>query len=290
MTEPMTHTLDVPGAVLTYDVRPNDAGDAPVLFLIGSPMGAAGFATLAGHFTDRTIVTYDPRGVERSERTDGATETTPQEHADDLHRLIEELDAGPVDMFATSSGALNALALVAAHPEQVRILVAHEPPTAQVLPDREAALAASQDIHDTYLRSGVGPAMVKFFALVSHKGPVPADFADQPATDPAVFGLPTEDDGSRNDPLLGQNMVSSTHYEPDFDALGAASTRIVMAAGAESDGELAHRAAVAVAERLDMKPVTFPSHHGGFLGGEYGQTGDPDAFASALREALDAGA
>jgi pimeloyl-ACP methyl ester carboxylesterase len=204
-------------------------------------------------------VTYDPRGVERSERTDGATETTPEEHADDLHRLISTLDAGPVDMFASSGGAVNALALVARHPEQVRTLVAHEPPTAQVLADRDAALAASRDVHETYQRDGLGAGMAKFFAIVSHKGPFPADFVDQPAPDPAMFGLPTEDDGARNDPLLGQNMVSCTHYEPDFDALGAASTRIVMAAGAESDGELAHRGAIAVAERLGVGPVIFPA-------------------------------
>jgi pimeloyl-ACP methyl ester carboxylesterase len=288
MTEPMTNTLDVPGAVLTYDVRRSDSSSAPVLLLIASPMGAAGFGTLAGHFTDRTVVTYDPRGVERSERTDGATESTPEEHADDLHRLISRLDAGPVNLFASSGGAVNALALVARHPEQVRTLVAHEPPTAQVLPDREEALAASRDIHETYQRSGLGPAMAKFIAIVSHKGPIPADFADQPVPDPAMYGLPTEDDGSRNDALLGQNIVSCTHYEPDFDALRAAPTRIVMAAGAESDGELAHRGAVAVAERLGTRPVTFPGNHGGFLGGEYGQVGDPDGFASTLREVLGA--
>jgi hypothetical protein len=61
-----------------------------------------------------------------------------------------------------------------------------------------------------------------------------------------------------------------------------------MAAGAESAGELARRGAVAVAERLGMRPVTFPSNHDGFLGGEYGQVGDPDAFAATLREALGA--
>ena len=72
MTEPTTQTLEVPGAVLTYDVRRSGTGDAPVLLLIGLPMGAAGFGTLAGYFTDRTVVTYDPRGVERSRRTDGA--------------------------------------------------------------------------------------------------------------------------------------------------------------------------------------------------------------------------
>ncbi|HSK97611.1 MAG TPA: alpha/beta hydrolase [Euzebyales bacterium] len=290
MTEPTTHTLDVPGAVLTYDVRPSDVSGAPVLLLIGSPMGAAGFGTLAGHFTDRTVVTYDPRGVERSERTDGAAESTPELHADDLHRLISALDAGPVDLFASSGGAVNALALVARHPEQVRTLVAHEPPLAQVLPDREAALAVSRDVHETYQRSGMGAGMAKFIAVVSHKGPFTADFVERPAPDPAMFGLPTQDDGSRDDPLLGQNMVSCTHYEADFAALGAAPTRIVLAAGVESAGEMAHRGAVAVAERLGTKLVSFPSNHGGFLGGEYGQTGDPDAFAATLREVLDTGA
>lgn len=286
MSEMTTHTLDVPDAVLTYDIRSNGSDAAPTLLLIGSPMGAAGFATLAGHFTDHRIITYDPRGVERSERTDGASRSTPEEHADDVHRLISALSEAPVDLFASSGGAVNALALVARHPEQVRTLVAHEPPLAQLVPDHEAALAACQDIHATYQRSGFGAGMAKFIALVSHKGPVPADFAEQPV-DPAMFGLPTDDDGSRDDALLGQNMVSSTHYQPDFDALRAASTHIVIGAGAGSDGELAHRAAVAAAERLASEAVAFPSDHGGFLGGEYGQTGDPDAFAATLRRILE---
>jgi len=287
MTEPTTHTLDVPGAVLTYDVRRNDSSTAPVLMLIGSPMGAGGFVTLAGHFADRTVVTYDPRGVERSRKIDDTTESTPDEHADDVHRVISALGLGPVDLFASSGGAVNALALVARHPEDIRTLVAHEPPTGQVLADREAALAAAEDISATYQRSGFGPAMAKFIVLVSHRGPIPADFAQLPA-DPAMFGLPTADDGSRTDALLHQNIITCTHYEPDFEALRAASTRIVLGIGAESDGEMAHRGAEGVAERLGTSPVTFPSGHGGFLGGEYGQMGEPDAFAATLREVLSA--
>ncbi len=289
MTEPATHTLEVPGAVLTYDVRGGGTGDAP-LMLIGSPMGAAGFGTLAGYFADRTVVTYDPRGVERSRRTDGAATTTPEEHADDLSRLIAAVDSGPVDLFASSGGAINALALVARHPEQVRTLIAHEPPAAALVPDREFALAACRDIHETYLRSGLGPGMAKFIAIVTHQGPITAEYLEQPAPDPAMFGLPTEDDGSRDDVLLGQNMLSCTHFEPDIDALRAASTRIVVAAGEESEGELANRGAHAVAERLGTTPVSFPSNHGGFLGGEYGQMGRPEAFAARLREVLAAGA
>jgi pimeloyl-ACP methyl ester carboxylesterase len=287
MTEPKTHTLDVPGAVLSYDVRASEASNRPVLLIIGSPMGADGFVTLAGHFTDRTVVTYDPRGAWRSRRTDGASQTTPDEHADDLHRLILTLDAGPVDIFASSGGAVNALALVAKHPEEVRTLVAHEPPASQELPDREEILAACADIRETYLRSGFGPAMAKFIALVSYQGPLPADYGEQPAPDPAMFGLPTEDDGSRNDPLTGQNIVTCNAYRHDFGALRLASTRVIIGVGEESGQMVAGRAGVAVAGRLGAAPVTFPGGHDGFLGGEYGGMGKPDAFAATLRTVLD---
>jgi pimeloyl-ACP methyl ester carboxylesterase len=288
MTEPTTRTLEAPGATITYDVRQTDSA-APVLVLIGSPMGAGGFATLAGHFPDRTVVTYDPRGVERSVKADPASQSTPEQHGDDLHRIIDELGTGPVDLFASSGGAVNALALVAAHPEQVRTLVAHEPPLAAILPDREGALAVTEAIADTYQRSGFGPAMAQFIMVVSYTGPLTTEFAAQPAPDPAMFGLPAEDDGSRTDPLLFQNIITCTHYQPDFDALRAASTRIVMAQGAESTGTMAQRGAEATAERLGTKPVIFPGDHGGFLGGEYGQAGKPDEFAAKLREVLAAG-
>lgn len=285
MTEPKTHTLDVPGAVLQYDVREAEASTEPILLVIGSPMGAEGFVSLAERFGDRTVVTYDPRGVGRSTKDDDTSESSPDQHADDLHRLITALGAGPVDVFASSGGAVNALALVARHPEQVRTLVAHEPPAAQELPDRETALAAATDIRQTYERDGFGPAMAKFIAMVGLRGPVPADFG-QNAPGPAAFGLPTEDDGSRNDPLLGQNIVTCVYHKHDFDALRAASTRIVIGVGAESKDEFAHRAGLAVAQRLGTQPVTFPSNHGGFLGGEYGMKGDPDGFAATLRQVL----
>jgi pimeloyl-ACP methyl ester carboxylesterase len=286
MTTPKTQTLDVPGAMLTFDVREADSESTePVLLMIGSPMSASGFATLAGHFPDRTVVSYDPQGVGLNPRADGATGATPEEHAEDLRRLISELDAGPVDIFGSSGGAVNGLALVARHPDQVRTLVAHEPPIGTVLPDREEALAATEDIHETYERAGLGSAMAKFLAFTSLKGPIPPDFPDH-ASNPADFGLPTKDDGSRDHPLLGPHMVYVTRHEPDFDSLREASTRIVVAAGAESEGTFPYRAALAVAERLGTEAVIFPSHHAGFLGGEFGQQGDPDAFAATLRRVL----
>jgi hypothetical protein len=100
--------------------------------------------------------------------------------------------------------------------------------------------------------------------------------------------MPAGDDGRRDDVMLAQNLIATTHYEPDVEAIRKAPTRIVMAAGAESKGEMANRGAYAVAERLGTDVVVFPSHHGGFLGGEYGWPGEPDAFGAKLREVLGA--
>ena len=291
MTDIATHKLDVPGVSLTYDVHGDLAAatdDRPVLMIIGSPMDASGFGSIASHFTDRPVVTYDPRGTGRSERTDAAKQSTPQQHADDIHRVIGAVGAGPVDLFATSGGAVNAFALVAALPDEVRTLVAHEPPTGAVLPDREQLFAAFRDIYDTYLKQGFGPGMAKFIALVSHEGQLPTDYAERPAPDPAMFGLPTEDDGNRHDPLLAQNMPTCGFYEPDFDAISDSPTRVVVAVGEDSGQQMAARAGRACAERIGAAAVVFPGDHGGFLGGEYGQTGKPDQFAAQLRDVLDA--
>lgn len=285
---PTTATLPVPGATLTYDVRPGGDGSQPPLFLLGSPMGAAGFGTLASHFPERTIITYDPRGVERSTKDDPSTQSTPDEHGDDLHRIIEAVGMGPVDLFASSGGAVNALALVAAHPEDVRTLVAHEPPLAALVPDREPALAACRAVANTYQRRGFGAGMAHFIALVSYQGPFSAEYASQPGPDPAMFGLPSQDDGSRTDPLLFQNIITCTSYEPDIAAVRSASTSVVIAVGEATGGALARRGGEAVAQRLGQDAVAFPGGHDGFLGGEYGQTGEPDAFAAKLREILSA--
>jgi pimeloyl-ACP methyl ester carboxylesterase len=286
-THPITRQLEAPGATLTYDIRSAPDSTERPLFLIGSPMGASGFPTLASHFTDRTVITYDPRGTERSQKADPADASPPSVHGDDLHRVIEAAGLGPVDLFASSGGAVNALALVAAHPDDVHTLVAHEPPLASVLPDREHALAAARAISDTYQAKGWGAGMAHFIAVTSHQGEFTAESAAQPGPDPAMFGMPTQDDGSRTDPLLGRNMIDITHYEPDWEGLRHAPTRIVMAAGEASHGTLASRGAAAVAAHLGSEPVTFPGDHGAFMGGEYGQVGKPDEFAAKLREVID---
>jgi pimeloyl-ACP methyl ester carboxylesterase len=284
-----THTLETGDAAIAYDVHgPLPTADGrPPLLMIGQPMDAGGFSTLASHFPDRTVVTYDPRGLGRSTRSDGRVDHSPTVQAGDVHAVIEALGAGPVEMFASSGGAVTALALVAAHPDDVVTLVAHEPPLIPVLPDAEAAERARTGFRDVYEANGRGAGMAAFIAMSSWRGEFTDAYFAQPPADPAAFGMSTEDDGSRDDPLLSDRSWAVTDYRPDVDALAAAPTRIVIAVGEESEGVFTGRTTVATAELLGQEATVFPSHHGGFLGGESGYAGQPEAFARKLREVLD---
>lgn len=284
-----THELEVPGATLTYDVHgplPTADGRSPLL-MIGLPMEADGFGVLASHFADRTVVTYDPRGLGRSVRTDGRADNVPAVHAEDVHAVIETLGSGPVEVFASSGGAIVALALVTAHPTDVTTLVAHEPPLLSVLPDAAAAERASSGYREAYAAKGFGAGMAAFIAMTSWQGEYTDDYFAAPAAEPALFGLPTEDDGSRDHPLLSERSRPVTGYRADIAALTAAPTRIVLGYGEESTGTVTERTTTAIAARLGRQPVLFPSHHGGFTGPESGYPGRPEAFADTLRGVLD---
>ena len=283
-----TRTLDTGDADIVYDVLgplPTEDGRPPLL-MIGQPMDASGFRTLASHFPDRTVITYDPRGRGRSVRRDGRVDNSPTVQAGDVHALIGALGAGPVEMFASSGGAVTALALVAAYPNDLTTLVAHEPPLIAVLPDAAAAARAAAAFREAYAARGWGAGMAAFIAMTSWHGEFTDDYFSQPAPDPAQFGMPTEDDGSRDDPLLSERSEPVISYRPIFDALAAAPTRIVVAVGEESAGTFTGRAAVATAELLGQHAAVFPSHHGGFTGGESGYPGQPEAFALRLRQVL----
>jgi pimeloyl-ACP methyl ester carboxylesterase len=284
-----THILETAGADIAYDVHgPLPTADGrPPLFMIGQPMAASGFGTLASHFPDRTVVTYDPRGLDRSTRKDGRVDHSPTVQADDVHAVIEALGAGPVEMFASSGGAVAALALVAAYPDDVITLVAHEPPLIPVLPDADAAERARAGVRDAYEASGSSAGMAAFIAMTSWRGEFTDEYFAQPAADPAAFGMPTEDDGSRDDPLLSDRSWAVSSYRPDVDALAAAPTRIMIAVGEESQSTFTGRTAEATAELLGQHATVFPSHHGGFLGGEFGYAGQPEAFARKLRGILE---
>ncbi|MFB8118123.1 alpha/beta fold hydrolase [Streptomyces sp. NPDC056465] len=284
-----TYTCETAGADLVYDVRRPSAADdgRPPLLMIGQPMDATGFAALAARFPDRTVATYDPRGLGRSVRKDGRADHRPETQAEDVHAVIEALGAGPVEMFASSGGAVTALAVVAKYPGDVTVLVAHEPPLVTLTPDGPAAVRARARVREAYETRGWGAGMAAFVAMTSWEGEFTDAYFARPDADPAAFGMPVEDDGSRDDPLLSDLSWAISDYRPDVDAIAAAATRVVIAVGEESEGVQTGRTSVATAELLRQRVTTFPSHHGGFLDGEFGYPGKPDEFGQRLREVLD---
>ncbi|HEV7174751.1 MAG TPA: alpha/beta hydrolase [Solirubrobacteraceae bacterium] len=285
-----TRTLETAEADIVYDVHgPLPTADGrPPLLMIGQPMTADGFAALASHLPDRTVVAYDPRGLGRSTRKDGRVDNSPTVQAKDVHALIDAL-GGPVEMFASSGGAVTALALVTAYPDDVVTLVAHEPPLIPVLADAEAAKRALAAVRDAYESNGRSTGMAAFIAMTSWRGEFTDEYFAQPAPDPVAFGMPAGDDGSRDDPLLSDRSWAITSYRPDVDALVAAPTRVVIAVGEESGDVFTGRTSDAIAASLGQPATVFPSHHGGFLGPESGYPGKPEAFARRLSDVLAGG-
>ena len=283
-----TRILATPEVDLVHDVAgPLPSADGrPPLLMIGQPMDASGFYALASHLPDRTVVTYDPRGLGRSVRHDGLDTSDPEVQARDLHALVTELGVGPVDVFASSGGAVTGLAWIAMFPDDVATLVAHEPPVLPLLPDADAARRALARVDEAYAAKGWAAGMAGFMGLTSWRGEFTDGFFAQPLPDPAMFGMPTEDDGSRDDPLLSDRAKAVVAYVPDIDALTAAPARIVVGVGEESRDQFPGRAAEALAGRLGQAPVVFPSHHGGFSGENDPWPGQATAFAVTLAEVL----
>src|SRR5262249_35545085 len=152
-----TGTLHVPGATLYYQTQ----GSGPLLLILqggdGDADGASALAEqLAAHYT---VLTYDRRGLSRSTVDDRAATLSLATHSDDAHRLLAALAVEPALVFGASIGALIGLDLVSRHPEQVRTLVAHEPPATELLPDADRARArrAQEDVEETFAREGIGP-------------------------------------------------------------------------------------------------------------------------------------
>jgi len=268
-----TETLKVPGASIYYEVR----GSGPVLLMMpGGPADAGAFRRIATDLEDDfTVVTYDPRGLSRSTLDAPVNDERIVEiFADDVHRLLAAITKEPAFVFASSGGAVIALELVAQHPEQVRTLVAHEPPVPILLPDPARERAAMEEIVQTYRTAGIGPAMQKFMVQTRiRSGPPPP-----PPGEPTPEMREGMARMQRNmDFWLGHYFLAIAAYEPDFDALKAGSSRIVAGVGEASRGELANEGGLSLAKKLGREAVVFPGAHGGF-------ESNAAEFAGRLRE------
>jgi pimeloyl-ACP methyl ester carboxylesterase len=269
-TSPATaETFEVPGASLYYEVR----GAGPLVVLVGAPMDATPFAPLAELLAgDHTVLTTDPRGINRSPVDDRDQDSTPQLRGHDLSRLLAHLGASPAAVLGSSGGAVSVLALAQAHPEQVHTVIAHEPPLIELLPDRAERHAGNEDVIARWLAgdfAGSWQAFLDNADIDLPEGVFEAMFAAEP--DPQTIA----DTTYQNTHMLRP----TTHWQPDIDALRAAGTRIVVGIGETSAGQLCDRTSRALATELGIEPTMFPGGHTGFAE-------DPVGFAARLCSVL----
>jgi pimeloyl-ACP methyl ester carboxylesterase len=264
-----THTIQVPGARLHYEVR----GSGPLLLITGAPMDASAFEPFADALAgDYTVVTHDPRGISASVLDDPEQDSTPDLRADDLAAILDALGAQDAEVFGSSGGAVSGLALVARHPSRVRTLVAHEPPVLELLPDAAEQRAETDAIIETFHREGMGAAWMKFMATAGFVG----DDDGAPVPPP---GEPSLQDIANSARFFAHELRGTTRYLPDIAALKAGPARVVVGVGADSGNLSTYRTSAALADLLGSPTVEFPGDHGGFLG-------QPVEFAEVLRKVL----
>jgi pimeloyl-ACP methyl ester carboxylesterase len=272
----MTNTLKVPGATLYYESR----GSGPVLLMIpGGPADAGVFASIVPALADRyRVVTCDPRGNSRSSLDGSPEDWSADIQADDAHRLLAAVGNEPAYVFGNSSGAFVALALAARHPEQVRVVVAHEAPAMELLPDRERHRDENREIYELYKREGVGAAMARFLSAAGLARDAQAASAPQNPADPATQQMMARV-GKNFELFIARTLRQAGAHVPDFDALRSTSVRVIVAAGEGSRGRPIFEASEALTRRLGATVVHFPGDHGGF-------TSHPGAFAKTLNDVL----
>jgi pimeloyl-ACP methyl ester carboxylesterase len=265
-----THeTVRADGATLFYRVR----GLGPLLLILpGGDADADTTDALCDQLIDRyTVVTYDRRGMSRSTIDASTKPSAIETHGADAHRLIATLTDEPAFVFGSSIGALIGLDLIARHPTQVRLLIAHEPPAFELLPaaERDRAVRSQEEAEEAFRHEGADAGLKKFVALAA------VDYNDRESD--AALAPPTSKRTANLSFFFTHDSPAVRRYRLDLAALEASAARILPAVGQSAAGSAPYMAAAALAARLDKDPIEFPGGHTGWLL-------RPRAFATKLQE------
>lgn len=263
-----TGLLEVPGAALHYEVQ----GSGPLVVLHAAPMDASAFEPIAAILAaNRTVLSSDPRGIKRSRVEDPTAIASPDQRGEDLARLLDHVDAGPADVFGSSGGAVSALALLQQRPELVRRVIAHEPPLAELLPDRGRLREQTGEMIERYRSGDRRGYWERFLRIANIDLPEPVF--------QSMFSRPLSGAEAEDERFGVEQMEwSTTFWQPDLDRLREA-PGLVVGIGHDSAGQLCDRTSRALASSLDLEPTIFPGDHLGFVD-------HPEAFATRLGEVL----
>lgn len=271
MNNLLSDQLQVPGATIRYKVygQIGNSTERPILLLIaGGEGGGDGYGVLAESLADRyTVITYDRRGAPGSPLHDLSSVVRLETHTDDAHILLSALTDRPALVFGSSAGALVGLDLALRYPEQVKALVAHEPPVEGVLVEFDR----SQDEIFEALRQGGAPA-----AMAKLAGHIGVSYND---LEPGVVIPPPDprEAAARMQAFMRYTFPAVHRYRLDVDALTHSLVRLILATGSEGPDTPVRSCSYALAARLGKKVVRFPSNHAGYIS-------HPKAFATKLDE------
>ena len=263
-------SLRVDGATLFYRAR----GSGPLLLILPGGDGDADTAdAFRNELIDRyTIITYDRRGMSRSKIDAPGESLTLATHSGDAHRLLTALTDECAFVFGSSIGALIGLDLVARHPDQVGVLVAHEPPAFELLPDEERtrAVQLQEAAEEAFRTEGIEAGLKRFVQLAA------VDYKDREPD--AALPPPTSQRSANLSFFFTNDSPAVRRYRLDLASLLAAPTRIVPAVGSAAQSAPC-KATEALAAKLNKKVVAFPGGHTGWLL-------RPKAFAAKLDDLL----
>jgi acetyltransferase/esterase len=256
------HSVPVPGGTIYCRTE----GSGPPLVLIGGgPSNADTLAALAGHLASgRTVITYDRRGSSRSRLDDRSQAASIAVHAGDVRRVLEDLNAGPASLFATSAGALIGLELTAAHPDAVTRVIVHEPPLAQLVPpDDQASFDIDLDRDDAdraleQIAESIGVTRGR-----SLSGP-----SDRPEVRRGDIEL-----------FIHRDVPAIANYHLDLDRITSPTNRIIVTASEDGRAFYPHRCAEALAAALGTPLIELPGNHAAMIS-------HPAEFAARLAPLL----
>lgn len=270
------HMLSTPGATIYYETR----GNGPALLIIPTGNGdATPLAPVAEALADRyTVITYDRRGFSRSQLHEPVnSERRLADDVLDARQLLERVAGAPAHVLGACSGAIVALALLERHPDQIRTLVAHEPPLTGLLPEAATWTEFHASLYDTYTTSGPDAARDIFKARMGLEGQTRPPKGSELPPDQLAELL---DRLRRNHVFwLEHEMRSYSEYRPDLAALRSAAGHLILAGGEASREHVPYRPNVVIAELLGTEVTHLP-------GGHLGYVTHPFEFASQLAALL----
>ncbi|MBQ0927522.1 alpha/beta hydrolase [Saccharopolyspora endophytica] len=247
-------TVTTEGAELYYET----CGEGPPVLLIQGGLSETGATQqLATELAQQhQVISYDRRGLSRSTVTRDPQPLTMATHADDAAALLAALTSEPARVVGPSIGAVIGLHLTARHPDQVALLVAHEPPMASLVrdPDQEAGLDEVAEL----ARDDVGAAIRRFVALGGSR-----EGTQEPGAGPAPPVGNVEANLRR---FFTYDFPAVRTAALDLDQLtGPARPPVIVTGGEESRGQWEYRCAQQLAAELDCKLVETPGGHNGLV-------------------------